>query len=494
MTRFLIGSLLILGWSIVGVASPPVAAETAGGVVITHIMAGVSGAATQEFVSIYNNSDQAVDISGWCLINKSDDKVACFEDDASPLLQYILPSYASALVVSAPYLEAHPQLLPTIVYEPTSQSSGSLVGSSDTLQLIDSSDIPQDEYQWTSSWAGGTIMQRKVVSQDPILYQQTGLTTDWVWAADFLIPVDQVSYVETVIEPCQSEGSCPVEPLIVPLKITELLANSAGSDEGKEFIELYNPTDDTANLGHYSLLIGYTSQKTFALSPDTYLLPGEYLAIYNNELAYTLVNTTSQVQLLDMDGTVIDQTDVYESPKDDESWALFETGWLYTNRPTPGATNLMRLEDLTITTASATATTATSDTLKPCAANQYRNPETNRCRKIVSPSQPTPCSEGYYRSAETNRCRKLATAAVPTPCKEGQERNPETGRCRKLKAMTAANYEVLGATVEEQPQQWYVIWVIIAVVGALVLYGAWEWRHDIAKLIGRLQKLVVRRK
>jgi hypothetical protein len=77
--------------------------------------------------------------------------------------------------------------------------------------------------------------------------------------------------------------------------------------------------------------------------------------------------------------------------------------------------------------------------LKPCKSNQYRNPETNRCKK--KPLKP--CPPGKKRNPKTNRCKKIVVkeSAKPKPkpkpkpkrkeCKETHERDEDTGRCLK---------------------------------------------------------------
>ncbi|MCL2001886.1 hypothetical protein FWG76_00575, partial [Candidatus Saccharibacteria bacterium] len=45
--------------------------------------------------------------------------------------------------------------------------------------------------------------------------------------------------------------------------------------------------------------------------------------------------------------------------------------------------------------------------LADCGEGRYRNPLTNRCKKIEVPTEQKPCNEGYERNPETNRCRKI---------------------------------------------------------------------------------------
>ena len=76
------------------------------GVVIAQILAGNSGAATQELVTLYNNSAQAVDVSGWCLKNKNNDVIGCIESSAN--VKLFIPAYQSAKLASTTYAQAHP--------------------------------------------------------------------------------------------------------------------------------------------------------------------------------------------------------------------------------------------------------------------------------------------------------------------------------------------------------------------------------------------------
>lgn len=79
--------------------------------------------------------------------------------------------------------------------------------------------------------------------------------------------------------------------------------------------------------------------------------------------------------------------------------------------------------------------------LKPCKSNQFRNPETNRCKK--KPLKP--CPPGKKRNPKTNRCKKIVVKesakpkpkpepkpkAKPKECKDTHERDEDTGRCLK---------------------------------------------------------------
>jgi hypothetical protein len=301
---------------------------------------------------------------------------------------------------------------------------------------------------------------------------------------------------------------------LLPLQISELLPNVTGSDEGKEFIEIYNPNGSDVDLENYVFYVG-TNDDTFYNFPiGSHVDAGQYMAFYNDQIEFTLINTTSGVRLKSIDGVLIDETLVYNSPKDDFAWALIDGTWQYTNRPTPGGANLSSLIEVD-------SEVAVESSLEPCAANQYRSPETNRCRLIATTSSVlTACKDGQYRSEETNRCRSIAadvSALTPcdegqernpetnrcrsitavlgdndlTPCKEGQERNPETNRCRNIVSMPQAEY---APEQTAESSNGYVGWLALAGVGIVaIIYAIWEWRQEIAGIIRKI-KLKINRK
>lgn len=301
---------------------------------------------------------------------------------------------------------------------------------------------------------------------------------------------------------------------LLPIKITELLPNVAGSDIGNEYFEIYNPNSIEIDLTDYVIFVGLDEPSSFRFPIGTIIKSDEYVAFGNEQIKFTLLNTSSVIVLRSTDGELIDQSLAYVNPKEDMAWALIGSVWQYTNQPTRSAKNLPnKIAEMIIEEEAPIVSTLT-----PCAPNQYRSPETNRCRLIVSSeSTLAPCKDGQYRSEETNRCRNIVSdvaSLIPCaegqernpetnrcrsivsgsvlgasdlkPCAEGQERNPETNRCRNIvSAMPKVGYAVEGFY---EPSTNYVLWFSFGGVGlAAILYGIWEWRSEIIKSIHRLK-------
>lgn len=299
--------------------------------------------------------------------------------------------------------------------------------------------------------------------------------------------------------------------ILLPLKITELLPNAVGGDEGNEFIEIFNPNNIDIDLTNYYLVISGVG-RPFNFPFGSHIAAGEYLAFSNDDIKFTLLNTTNTVQITSKTGDLFDETPAYVNPKEGFSWAIIDNVWQYTNQLTPNAVNLLSV--IEVTAVIADAQVVVESDLKPCATNQYRSPETNRCRQMsTSDSILSPCKDGQYRSEETNRCRNITsdvseltqcaegqernpetnrcrTVALLgtnelTPCKEGQERNPDTNRCRNVVSdMPKADY---APKQSSQAENNYVLWWSIAGVGLVaIVYGVWEWRQEIGRLIQKI--------
>ena len=257
--------------------------------------------------------------------------------------------------------------------------------------------------------------------------------------------------------------------------ITELLANPAGSDTGTEFIELFNPHPYAVSLAPYQLRVVGSSEKWFVFPEGASIPSGSYRAFYNSEIKFTLANTSGEVQLYDSSRKPIGEAVRYTEAKDGESWALIDGNWQASKAPSPG------LENTSIGDTQVSVSAAESSQ-KPCADNQYRNPETGRCKLISSTaSTQTPCKQGQVRNPETGRCRaEAALETSPTPCKPGQERNQETNRCRTVKQMSEASDAVKGVQTTAKVQlRWY-YWAGIGILVLAVLsFGVWEWREEL---------------
>ena len=511
---FVVSVVVLLSSAYVLVINPRTYAASAN-VLLTQIQAGSIGAAAQEFIVIYNNSPHEVNISGWCLTNKTSSVITCLNPPIVGQAIY-LPPFRHALIASTALAITLPIGSVTTTYAPTNQSSGSITGSSDTISLIDKSGTIIDRQTWTTSIAAGMQFERSG-SGAPKLYQDTDSAADWTITLPGPLPTDETEIDTMVVDVCPNidgiqtvlpvgkemsqAGDC-VARTIMQVNITEVLPNAVGSDEGKEFIELFNPNTVVVNLADYRLYVGPHYENSYNFPAGSTIQPGSYRSFSNAEIPFSLLNSSSLVRVTLSDGTVVNDMPAYVDPKEGQSWADVNDEWMYTNQPTPSLSNLA-MDDTMIeselgislqlcaenqyrspeTNRCRLITPTTSSMLSSCKDGQYRSEETNRCRNITATTKTvTPCKDDEERNQETHRCRKITTSSQPSPCKEGQERNPDTNRCRTITKMPSADYGVLGAETKSESSGY--VWVA---VGGLLLvamgYAIWEWHYEIRKFI-----------
>jgi len=525
-------------------------------IVISQIQLGNTASASNEFIEVYNNGATDVEITNWCLDYASatsiqnGSKLTCFLVENNSIHLY-LPGHSFAFAISNQLATAMPSLGSDLKF------SAKLSDTAGHVRLIDGSGVEVDKVGWGTTAASaegaspaavspvGKVLNRKTITTDVL--QDTDVNSD-----DFEVVPPRTIYlygsVYEVQDLCSNlagiqavlpdgysvdiAGVCSPPPVdecsnlpdvqtdipggfvrgdsnscvlgLLPLQVTELLPNATGIDDGNEFIEIYNPNDSDISLLYFFLYIGSDYEHFYSFPSGSHIGAGQYLAFSNDDIKFTLVNTTSSVRLSSMDGTLIDETPVYDNPGDGMAWALIDGVWQYTNQPTPGSANLSSLVVSTVSEA------ATDSSLEPCAANQYRSPDTNRCRLLTTTSSAlTLCKDGQYRSEETNRCRSIASDVVTLmPCAEGEERNPDTNRCRSVTAVlgasdlapckagqernpdtnrcrnVASTIPQVGYAPEQTSQSSnnYIVWWSLAGVGLVAIsYGIWEWRQEIIR-------------
>lgn len=291
--------------------------------------------------------------------------------------------------------------------------------------------------------------------------------------------------------------------------ISELLPNPAGTDTGREFIELYNPTDLPISLGGCALKTSGSTSKLFKLDGKS-ITGGQYIALSDTETGLTLPNGNGGTAWL------LDSTDELQSipypaaMEDDHAWALSgnDDGWYATYTPTPSLANIITVlrpcddpsqvrsaetgrcsSPAADTSSAATAATAsTSQTTTACKPGQERNPATNRCRAIASTTATAAaaCRAGQVRNPETNRCKTASSTTAGSACAAGQERNPETNRCRKIpsSAGTATKITDQDSSSASGGTNRFPTWLIAGVIiAAAIGYGVYEWRQEIQRVI-----------
>jgi len=127
------------------------------------------------------------------------------------------------------------------------------------------------------------------------------------------------------------------------LKITEVFPNPKGTDTNNEWLELFNPTQATINIGNWKLMV---NSHEYILTDTINILPYTYLKLDQSNVKFSLTNSDTTIQLLNFENQLAD-TLTYSKTKEAESYALLTDTritdgtktWKWTTYLSPGQPN-----------------------------------------------------------------------------------------------------------------------------------------------------------
>jgi hypothetical protein len=233
-----------------------------------------------------------------------------------------------------------------------------------------------------------------------------------------------------------SQKSLPAGDIgLMSPQVTELLPNPAGSgnDDTDEFIEIYNSNAAAFDLSGFSLQVGTVSVHTYYFPTGTRLPAKSFTAFFSADTGLSLSNAGGQTKLLDPFGNATSMTEVYTTAKDGQSWALAKGKWYWTTSSTPGSANVIKL------------------------------PQT----KKKGNSQSKTTKSGTVKGASTKK---------------------------KLGSVSSQSSSAFSAAATDPSKTPIHASVLALIAGLAVLYGAYEYRADLANKIHELRRYYAARR
>ncbi len=404
--------------------SPTFAAQKS--VLISEVQTGSSDSASDEFVEIYNNSDQTVDIGGWSLYYKSStgktwSKKATIADSSS--------------VASHDFW-----LFSSVIAGDTHFASG-FSESGGNIQLRNKVGEVQEQFAWGTGDSplgqpatvaqGGQSMYRLY---DEVTHQMANTDNNF---SDFDVannPSPSAVPVVEVLEPDPSPRAYPV------LKLTELFPDpvTPQTDAADEFIEIYNPSNEVVGLDGWKLRDD--SGKEFIVKAKTIPAQG-YLALNITETGITLNNTGDTITLINPNGDELDQSADYGNAKAGMSWSLINGEWDWATAPTPGTVN----------------------------ATVFVEPEDFSPAGVVTKVKQTAIKKPVAQKASTAKSAKQKVSKVAAS---------KTG--------TGSNSKVNGQIQDQTSGGNWWTWLLIALGVGTIGYGIYEYRSEIQLFFKKL--------
>jgi hypothetical protein len=443
MRKYFLAVFLMLAWPITVAYSVKAAVPNPlNEVIFSEIFPGnPSPNAGQEFIELYNNTNDAIDLAGWHVQYTSATKT----DWSSPSRNITLSGVVNAgdyyLLASTGYLTDKSNL----------SYSAALSQTGGHLRILDNNRNLQDQIGWGNAAIPlgfavpapdpGTSIARDTSSEGFNLTLDN--STDF---AGSLTPTPKADNVITVpaAEPDPNQDSSdpsvastpPATTEYATIQISELLPNPASpqTDDQDEYVELYNPNNFDVDLTGYIITTGANSTYKHNIKGVT-IEAGGYSVFYSRDTNLTLSNTAGKATLLDPSGKLLDETEVYSEAAPGVAWIFNQNHWGWSATPTPGTDNIF--------------TPAVITSLK-------------------------------LAKAKTSKTTKAKATAKKAP----KVKAAKTSKPKKTKKTPAAGTH---SSLPKQPAKIHPA-VLAGVGSAAVLYGLYEYRADVANSIYRFRR------
>lgn len=360
-TYILLGTIIILS-NLVGVAK----AEAMPDIFLTELQTGSADSGSQEFIELYNNSDTDIDFgdsahqgqASWQLQYFSSTKITQADftwEDTEPTGSLVLSGAIAAhsyyLISTAPdgTVYAPGGVSPDQTYD--SSHFASTAGGVQLIDVADEAVTVHDHVGWSNQdssaddiydppQADGSL-QRTV--DDEANYSDTsGNLYPWVASSTISPAASWQAPPPEEDPPVDDTDQTPLNDGPETLEITELLPNPASpaSDTTDEFVEIHNYGGQTVGLAGFTIQTGMTYAYSHTLLDGT-VAPNGYAIFTSGETSLSLSNNAGQARLLNPAGQAIDETAAYDEADAGLAWALIGDNWQWTTTPTPGVLNVL---------------------------------------------------------------------------------------------------------------------------------------------------------
>lgn len=470
-------------------------ATTLNGLVVSHIIAGESASSSSEFVAIYNNSDHDIDMTGYCIQNKSLATIACTNADENTKVFVRSNNYLT--FASTVFATAH-NYIPDTSYV----SFNSVQVGGDVISLIDENGFEIDKVTWGTSGGGitsatnGTLYRKQNPVSTSQLLDTDVVLSDFVSVTNSLIYPSNASYDQVaVVDVCPNiadvqtimpngylldgNGNCQADSCLNVVGLQTSVPDNYDADGSGNCY----PHDECDNLTGVQVIIPMNMVRSGVNNCVWDIVP-----IVLNELLPNAVGTDTGNEFVEIynptDRTIdLSLYSIVVGTASDRAYAfpvgatiapgeyrVFSDSIMkFTLVNTTGRVILKAIDDSILSdsgiyenaaegeswalingawqytnrptpnsenTPSILQTDsqidATDSSPVPCPSGKYRNPLTNRCRSITNDASVlASCDTDEYRNPETGRCKKIDATAL-TPCRDGQYRSEETNRCRNI--------------------------------------------------------------
>ncbi|MFA6410761.1 MAG: lamin tail domain-containing protein [Candidatus Buchananbacteria bacterium] len=303
-------------------------AETSNVLINEIAWMGTTGSANDEWLELYNPTNQAVDLTGWRLE----------AEDGSPKINL------NGTIEAGGYFLLERTDDDTVPEKTADQIfTGSFGNSGEWLKLYNQNNNLVDQINALGTWPGGDNDTKQTLERLDLNSWQTSFDAGGT-------PKAQNSSQTTIEEPEPETQSQAETPTVITgetsaqkgqITITEIFPNPQNNNFGQEFFELKNTSQTNIDLTDWK--ITNLAKQKFIL-PSLIMTPGCSVAFDRNQTNLALNNFNEKITLYSKDGKIIDQAGFKTAAPADQSYQKNSEGqWSWENI-SPGKENIFQIE------------------------------------------------------------------------------------------------------------------------------------------------------
>lgn len=292
-----------------------------------------------EYVELYNSGSEATSLAGWKLTRQQADKEE----------KTIIVFSENTVVPSGGYFLLEKSEDATTVSGDAVSSALTLVNTGELVRLYNASGHIVDTAGQFGSWLAGKntdtgISMERVDTSSAGGWQTSSGDSGGRSGTPRALNSSGSAGTDGAKSTDGNSGDQPGDSQQVyatSIIINEFLPNPIGDDAAGEFIELFNPSEQTADLSGWQLDDAAAGSKAYALPAGTIVGARTYRVFMREQTGIALNNTGDEVRLLDPVGKVHVQAHYNESAPDGQSYNWMAGSYVRSTTTTPGSANVV---------------------------------------------------------------------------------------------------------------------------------------------------------